>query len=63
MFTIHEAILNLIRVLEDTTLDAQKFDEGNFVAGRRLRKSLAGIARECKAIRASIISIQQQRKE
>ena len=62
MLTIHEGILQLIETLKQATLDAQKFDEGNNLAGRRVRKVLAGAMKESKVIRAGVLTIQKKRK-
>jgi len=62
MLTIHEGVLKLIRTIEDSTLDAQKFDEGVHVAGRRVRKTLAEGVVQIKELKAAILVIQKKRK-
>jgi len=62
MLTIHEGVLKLIRTIENSTLDAQKFDEGVHVAGRRVRKALAEGVVQIKELKAAILVIQKKRK-
>ena len=62
MLNMHEWILKMIRHLEDTTLDAQKFDDGSKISGSRTRKKLSELAKECKEMRAAILDVQKQRK-
>ena len=62
MLTIHEGVLQLIKMLEDATLDAQKFDEGVHIAGRRVRKVLTMVQAQSKEIKKSILVIQKKRK-
>lgn len=47
-------IENMIAMLNDTLGDAAKHDRGNDAAGRRLRKALSEVAKECKTVRAKI---------
>ena len=63
MLTIHEGVLKLIRTIENSTLDAQKFDEGVHVAGRRVRKTLGEAQAEIKELKAAVLTIQKKRKE
>lgn len=63
MYTIHEGIRRLIKILEGLTLDAQRFDEGVEAAGKRvnraLKKELIPAIRE---ITKAIVAIQKGRK-
>jgi len=63
MLTIHEGVLKLIRTIENSTLDAQKFDEGVHVAGRRVRKTLGEAQAQIKELKAGVLAIQKKRKE
>jgi len=61
--TIHEGILDLITKLRGMTLDAQKFDEGNQAAGRRLTKKLWDIRDQVYDIRKATLQIRNARDE
>ena len=47
-------IENMIAMLNDALGDAAKHDRGTDAAGRRLRKALSDVAKECKIVRAKI---------
>ena len=47
-------IENMIAMLNDALGDAAKHDRGTDAAGRRLRKALSDVAKECKTVRAKI---------
>ena len=47
-------IENMIAMLKDALGDAAKHDRGTDAAGRRLRKALSDVAKECKIVRAKI---------
>ncbi|MFL2976711.1 MAG: hypothetical protein ACJZ49_04110 [Candidatus Thalassarchaeaceae archaeon] len=47
-------IENMIAMLNETLGDAAKHDRGTDAAGRRLRKALSDVAKECKTVRAKI---------
>ena len=47
--------------MEDRLLDAQKFDEGNSAAGTRVTKMLSSIGKQCKALRAEVFAIRNER--
>ncbi len=49
-------IENMIVMLTETLGDAAKHDRGTDAAGRRLRKALSDVAKECKVVRAKIQS-------
>ena len=61
MKTIHEGLQDIIQALEDRRLDAQKFDEGNAAAGRRVTKTLSNAMKECKALRKGVYDIRHAR--
>jgi len=63
MYTIHEGLRKIIRMLEGLTLDAQKFDEGNAKAGTRVTKVMMAAMKECKALRKAALDIRKARKE
>ena len=44
----------MIAMLNDALGDAAKHDRGTDAAGRRLRKALSDVAKECKTVRAKI---------
>jgi hypothetical protein len=63
VLTIHEGIIKLREMLGEVTLDAQRFDDGVFVCGRRVRTRLRAVTKEIKIIKRAIIDIQKQRAE
>ena len=46
----------MIEALESAKKDAEKCEKGNASAGRRLRKVALDISKECKALRADVMS-------
>ena len=63
MFTIYEGLERIIKHLEKIRLDAQKFDEGNALAGTRVTKTLMACMKETKALRKACLVIRAKRKE
>jgi hypothetical protein len=51
-----EKLDEMIRVLEEAKKDAEKCEKGNASAGRRLRKIALDVSKECKALRADVMS-------
>jgi len=63
MYTIHEGLQKIILMLQRMQLDAQKFDEGNAIAGRRVTKGLTAAMKECKLLRRGAWDIKNARAE
>ena len=62
MLTVHEGLKTIIEALENTRLDAQKFDEGNNTAGKRVTVTLSKAMKELQVLRAGVWSIKKSRK-
>jgi hypothetical protein len=63
MFTIYEGLERIIKHLTAIRLDAQRFDEGNALAGTRVTKMLMAVIKETKALRKACFTIRAARKE
>lgn len=53
----------VVTVLSDAMVDADKFDQGNESAGRRARGALRDIEKRCAAIRKDILAESKEREE
>ena len=62
MRTIHEGLQSIILDLRKKTLEAQKFDEGNAAAGRRLTIGIRASIKSLKELRRGVYQIKQSRK-
>ena len=51
----------VMAVLADAVVDAEKFDQGNESAGRRARVALGAISTRCKTLRQDMISATKAR--
>jgi len=51
-----EKLEKMIEVLEAAKKDAEKCERGNASAGRRLRKIALEVSKECKELRADVMS-------
>ena len=51
-----EKLSEMIEALEAAKKDAEKCERGNASAGRRLRKVVLEISKECKSLRADVMS-------
>lgn len=60
--SIHEAIAGLIKELELTLRDAEKFDKGNSSAGTRVRKRAQDAIKHLKDIRKTVSDLKDSRK-
>ena len=56
MCNLSEKLDEMIKVLEEAKRDAEKCEKGNASAGRRLRKVALDISKECKVLRADVMS-------
>tara|TARA_R100001082_G_C4219818_1_gene98717 strand:+ start:162 stop:350 length:189 start_codon:yes stop_codon:yes gene_type:complete len=53
---LEEKIDKMIEALEEAKKDAEKCEKGNASAGRRLRKVALQVSKECKVLRADVMS-------
>ena len=61
--TIEEMISDLVGVAENTTSDADKFENGkNNAAGTRIRKAMQEIKKIANDVRSSVTDIRNERK-
>lgn len=53
----------VVAMLSDAMIDADKFDQGNESAGRRARVELRDIEKRCAAIRKDMMAKSKEREE
>ena len=59
--SIYKQLTEIMEELEERVLDAQKFDEGNSAAGTRVTKMLSSVGKKCKALRAEVFKVRNER--
>jgi hypothetical protein len=59
---IHPMLNDLIKTAINTERDTIKFDNGNFTAGKRVRKNMQKIRRVAKSIRDGIQDEKERRR-
>lgn len=62
-FSAKETLDSLVQRLTDLSSDAEKFDQGNGSAGRRLRKELANLRLSFQQTRFDIQEVKNSRKQ
>jgi len=56
---INQKLIEIIDILKESVIDAEKSDSGNISAGRRVRKNSMAAIKELKELRALILQNQK----
>ena len=63
MKNFKDEVKAVMAVMADVVIDAEKFDKGNEISGRRARVALRDVEKRCAAIRKDMMAESKKRQE